>query len=221
MRVVDTNAHLGSNMGDDNADVVRRHNACMQLCAPIAQSVFGNSCFRVRDRDNMARTLCFSRLLFNAHVWSSLSPWAVRRLNEGFMRVLYKAGQWTGAKVRDCVNNRDLVLHFAEEFVLLGTAREKTSRHSARPSKRELPAPLGHPGQTGFCCSSGPTDTTCFSQLATRLKTRRPGQIASRGFLISGSDRCAAGFVLRQFWVKVRRKVEAKATPKTSMCSSL
>ena len=90
VRVVNSYVHLGSTM----ADVERRHNACMQSYAPIAHSVFGNCCFRVKDRVSLARSLCFSRLLYNVHVWSSLSPWAVRRLNSGYMRVLRRiAGQ--------------------------------------------------------------------------------------------------------------------------------
>ena len=37
---------------------------------------------------------------------------------------------------------RDPVLHFEEQVVLIGSAREKTSRHSAKHFERELPAPL-------------------------------------------------------------------------------
>ena len=58
VRVVNSYVHLGSTMGDDNADVERRHNACMQSYAPIAHSVFGNCCFRVKDRVSLARSLC-------------------------------------------------------------------------------------------------------------------------------------------------------------------
>ena len=59
VRVVNSYVHLGSTMGDDNADVEHRHNACMQSYVQIAHSVFENCCFRVRDRVNLARSLCF------------------------------------------------------------------------------------------------------------------------------------------------------------------
>ena len=122
VRVVISYVHLGSTMGDDNADVEHRHNACMQSYVPIAHSVLGNCCFRVRDRVNLARSLCFSRLLFNVHVWSSLSPWAVRRLNGGYMRVLqriavqpkYKACQWTDEKVRVCLNMPEIMCYISQ-----------------------------------------------------------------------------------------------------------
>ena len=41
VRVVNSYVHLGSTMGDDNADVERGHNACMQSYAPIAHSFLG------------------------------------------------------------------------------------------------------------------------------------------------------------------------------------
>ena len=36
VRVVNSYVHLGSTMGDDNADVERRHNACMQFWGLVA-----------------------------------------------------------------------------------------------------------------------------------------------------------------------------------------
>ena len=70
----------------------------------------------------MARSFCFSRLLFNVHVWSSLSPWAVRRLNGCYMRVLrrvagqpkYKAGQWTDEKVRVCLYMPEIMCYISQ-----------------------------------------------------------------------------------------------------------
>ena len=197
VRVLDNYVHLGSTMGDDNADVERRHNACMQSYAPIAQSVFGNCCFRMRDRVNTARSLCFSRRLFLVHVWSYLSPWAARRLNGGYMRMLRRivvAAKIQSWSVDRCESPRvpqharDPVLHFAKQVAHLGSARERTSRHSVKPFERELSASLGHPGQNKICCSSGPIDTTCFSRSAIRSIIRRPGRTIYRGFLISGSD---------------------------------
>ena len=108
---------------------------------------------------------------------------------------------------------RDSVLHFAEQVVLLVTAREKTCRHTAKPSVCVSCQPRGSSWSNRICCSSGPIDTTCFSRLAIRLNVRRPGRTTSRGFLISGSDRCAAGFARRQLWMKVRRNVEENAKP--------
>ena len=111
VRVVNSYVHLGSTMGDDNADVERRHNACMQLYAPIAHSVFGNCCFREKNRVSLARSLCFSRLLFNVHVWSSLSPWVVRRLNGG-----YCGAAWTDEKVRVCLNMPEILCYISQNM---------------------------------------------------------------------------------------------------------
>ena len=76
----------------------------------------------MKDRVSLARSLWFSRLLKNVHVWSSLSPSAVRRLNNGFMRVLrriagqpkYKAGQWTDEKVRVCLNMPEILCYISQ-----------------------------------------------------------------------------------------------------------
>ena len=146
-------------MGDDNDDVERRHNACMQSYAPIAHSVFGNCCFRVKDRVSLARSLCFSRLLYNVHfhVWSSVSPWAGRRLNSGYMRVLRRIAVQPKYKNRSVDRResprvsqhaRDSLLYLAEQVVLPDPTCERSCRQPGEPPECELSASVGHPGQT-------------------------------------------------------------------------
>ena len=170
----------------------------------------------------MARSLCFSRLLFNVHVWSSLSPWAVRRLNSDYMRVLrrvavqpkYKAGQWTDEKVRVCLNMPEIMCYISQNrlcyLAQLAKGRADT-----------LLSLLNGSCQLPWVISWSNIDITCFSPLATRSTMRRSGRTTLHGSLTSGSDRCAAGFARHQSWMKVRRKEDASERLKTSTCSSV
>ena len=126
-----------------------------------------------------------------------------------------KYSRWTGAKVRVCLIMPENLCYISQNRLC----------HLAQLTKRRADTLLSlliasSSWSNRICCSSGQIDTTCFSRLTTRLKMRRTGQIASRVFHISGSGRCAAGFERRELWMKMRRKVEANAKPKTSTCSS-
>ena len=98
---------------------------------------------------------------------------------------------------RSCVTGS-----LAEQVVLLGSAREKTSHHSAKLFERELPAWVILVNQDLLQLWTGRHQL--FQSLGSPIESATPGQITSRGFLISGTDRCAAGFARRQLWMKVR-----------------
>ena len=91
LRAVQTYKHLGSMLSDDcasQADVTRRVNAASAAYAPIAVKVLGRSSFPCTQRLRLATALVFSRLFYNVFVWSSLSSWALTKLNVMYMRVL-------------------------------------------------------------------------------------------------------------------------------------
>ena len=206
--------------------MTHRHNACMQSYVPIAHSVLENCCFRVRDRVNLARSLCFSRLLFNVHVWSSLSPWAVRRLNGGYMRVLrriagqpkYKAGQWTDEKVRVCLSMPEIMCYISQNR-LCYLAQLAEGRADTLSSLLNVSCHL--PWVILVKQDLVQLWTDRHRPLATRSTVQRSGRTTLHGSLTSGSDRCAAGFARHQSWMKARRREAASERLKTSACSSV
>ena len=76
LRIVHEYRHLGSILTDDgssNQEAVGRASSGMAAYAPISGSVFGRQAFSRRLRWKLAMSLTFSRLLYNVHVWSSIS----------------------------------------------------------------------------------------------------------------------------------------------------
>ena len=91
LRIVQSYKHLGSVItpdGKPNLDVPNRTSSALTSYAPIAVSVFGSSCIAREVKINLCKSLILSRLLFNVHVWSQVSPWCLRKLNAVYMRVL-------------------------------------------------------------------------------------------------------------------------------------
>ena len=154
----------------------------MQSYVPIAPSVLGNCCFRVRDRVNLARSLSFSRLLFNVHVWSSLSQWAVRRLNGCLHEGAPKS--CGAAKIQSWKHARDHLLHFAEHVVLPGPTCERTSRHFVKPVECELPAPLSS-WSNKIWCSSGLIDK---GDPSGRLKTSSCSSVGPAAYVLKATQ---------------------------------
>jgi hypothetical protein len=113
LRVVKEYKHLGSTItadGVENPEVLRRTRAANAAYAPIAITVFGNPGLPTWKRSELARSLVFSLLLFNVHVWSSISAWAYAKLNGVYMKVLRRiCGCVRYAKSYDgCRNKSDL-----------------------------------------------------------------------------------------------------------------
>ena len=126
LRIVQNYVHLGSSLAADNfanADVQRRVSTAMQSYAPIATSVFGNSIFTMKARYDLAKSLVFSRLLYNVHIWSVVPAWAVKKLNGPYMRALrrilgcvrYKRVETTDHQVRRAVGAPSLECVIAQQ----------------------------------------------------------------------------------------------------------
>ena len=91
LRVVSEYKHLGSIIGADGgagSDVPRRVSSAMTSYAPLAVKLFGSAQVSRQVRLALASSLIFSRLLYNAHTWSSWTATMYCKLNAVYMRVL-------------------------------------------------------------------------------------------------------------------------------------
>ena len=86
LRLVAKYKHLGSYLSCDgtfNHDVMNRCSSAMSAFGPLACSLFGSTRLAIKLKLNFLRSLILSRLLFNVHVWSHVTLFAVCKLNAG------------------------------------------------------------------------------------------------------------------------------------------
>ena len=102
LRLVHTYKHLGSMLSDNgtcDAEAGRRSKSALNAYAPIAVRVLGSKCISLRLRTTLAMALVMSRLLYNVHVWSTVTATTYAKLNTVYMRVLRRLSglHWSGS----------------------------------------------------------------------------------------------------------------------------
>eukprot|EP00973_Karenia_brevis_P005992 815825-Karenia_brevis.AAC.1 len=60
----------------------------MSVYAPICCTVFGSARIAMSTKIAQMKSMIFSRLFYNTHVWSKLSKFAACKMNAMMMRVL-------------------------------------------------------------------------------------------------------------------------------------
>ena len=159
VRVVDSNVHLGSTMVDDNADVERRHNACNAVmrsnCSKCVWKQLLQSARSSQHGWNLAlfRSLVqCSCLVFLVTVGSSEAQWG---LHEGALKncgAAKNTKQVSGQMRKSvCASTcqRSCATFRRTSCATWLSSRKDEPTLLAQPFESELPAPQGHPRQTG------------------------------------------------------------------------
>ena len=116
LRIVQCYKHLGGIVYDDASvvpEAIARASSALNAFGPIATTVLGARSISARIRMLLAKSLVFSRLMYNVCTWSSVPTRALRELNAVYMRTIRRvAGEMrfsaqcrlTDLEVRKMVN---------------------------------------------------------------------------------------------------------------------
>ena len=118
VRVIVAYRHMGGQLntrGDMGPEAKARAGAATGVIRPVKKKVFGNTDIKIDVRLSLAKSLSFSRLLYNAGTWDTLSPAAARLIRRSYMQTLRTVARMHNTKTDDAHTTDLQVLASLEE----------------------------------------------------------------------------------------------------------